>query len=290
MHVIGIFSSIAGIVGAAGKKKAVGKAADAQVAAAQQGIDAITANNATTQANFQPYIGAGASALGAQQDLLGLGGDTGGPNWDAYLQQNPDVAAYAQQAVAQGIFKTPQEAAQSHYTQYGQGEGRTLPGATGQTGADAQQASIDQLKASPLFQSLFNTGQEAVLQNASATGGLRGGNVQNSLATFGSDTLAKVIQQQLSNLGGLSGQGLQAVGQAGQLGANATGSIASLFGDQGQARAGGIIGKANANTDMYNSIAQGAGQIAGAFMPATGAARAGGGSGGGILSTLAKLF
>lgn len=289
MHVIGLFSSIAGIVGAAGKKKAVGKAADAQVAAAQQGIDAISANNAATQANFQPYIGAGTSALGAQEDLLGLGGDTGGPNWDAYLQENPDVAAYAQQAVAQGLFKTPQEAAQSHYTQYGQAEGRTLPGATGQSGADAQQSAIDQLKASPLFQSLFRTGQETIDQNASATGGLRGGNVQNSLANFGSDTLAKVIQQQLSNLGGLSSQGLQATGQAGQLSANATNGIASLFGDQGQARAGGIIGKANANTDMYNSIAQGAGQIAGAFMPVPGAGGAGGG-GGGIAATLSKLF
>lgn len=309
---MGIFSSIAGIVGAVGKKKAVGKAADAQIAAAQQGINAIGANNDRTQANFQPYLSTGSSATSAIADLLGLGGTAGQqaaqpqplttPNYAAYVQNNPDLAAEYQRD-SEGM--TPDQWGQRHWEKFGQTENRpytptTNPQAVAQptgdpiSGQQAQQSAIDQLKASPLFQSLFRTGEEATLQNASATGGLRGGNVQNSLANFGSDTLAKVIQQQLQNLGSLSGQGLNAATSAGGLSANATNGIAGLFGDQGQARAGGIIGKSNANQQMYNSIADGAGQIAGAFMPVPGAGGAGGagasGGGGGIMSSLAKLF
>ncbi|MGA0601769.1 hypothetical protein ACO2Q3_13770 [Caulobacter sp. KR2-114] len=120
-------------------------------------------------------------------------------------------------------------------------------------GNNAQTAAINNLQASPLFQSLMRNGQEAILQNGSATGGLRGGNIQSSLANFGSDTLAKVIQQQLANLGGLSGQGLSAVGSSGQFGANAAGSIAALDQAAGRARAAGILDKAQADQGLYAS-------------------------------------
>lgn len=312
MQVIGLFSSIAGVFGAASKKKAAGKAADAQIAAAQKGIDTISANNTATQANFQPYLSTGSSANSAIVDLLGLGGTAAQtaaqpqplttPNYAAYVQNNPDLLAEYQRDSG-GM--TPDQWGERHWQKFGQSENRpytptTNPQAaasqpTGDpiSGQQAQQTAIDQLKASPLFQSLFRTGQETIDQNASATGGLRGGNVQNSLANFGSDTLAKVIQQQLQNLGSLSSQGLTAAGTAGGLSANASNGIAGLFGDQGQAQAGGIIGKANANQEMYKSIADGAGQLFGTITPpagAGGASGAGGSGGGGIMSTLAKLF
>lgn len=207
---MGLFSSIAGIFSANAKGKAAKKASAAQIAAAQQGIDAVTAQNTASQANFAPFIETGTQALGAQSDLLGLGG------------------------------------------------------------GDEQQAAITALQDSPLFQSLFRTGQETILQNGSATGGLRGGNIQSSLANFGSDTLAKVIQQQLSNLGGLAGQGLDAAGTGGAIGAEAAAAIAKLFGDQGQAKAGGILGKANAQSEMFGNIAGGLGSLASSFLPTGG--------------------
>lgn len=120
-------------------------------------------------------------------------------------------------------------------------------------GGDSQQAAINNLQASPLYQSLYRNGQEAILANGSATGGLRGGNMQSSLANFGSDTLARVIQQQLSNLGGLSGQGLNAIDTSGQLGAGTADGIASLQGAVGRANAGGILGKASADQGIFSS-------------------------------------
>ena len=51
-------------------------------------------------------------------------------------------------------------------------------GALGLAGPEAQQAYVTQQEQSPIFQALAGQGEEAILQNASATGGLRGGNVQ----------------------------------------------------------------------------------------------------------------
>lgn len=123
----------------------------------------------------------------------------------------------------------------------------------GLNGPEAQQAAIARLQQSPMFGSLYRQGEEAVLQNASATGGLRGGNTQRSLADFGSDTLARVIQEQLSGLGGISGRGQQAVGDVSNTGAGLTQAIAQLLGQQGQVRAGGLLTRGGINAGMWNS-------------------------------------
>lgn len=91
----------------------------------------------------------------------------------------------------------------------------------GLDGAEGQQAEIDALRGSPLYQSLYRNGEEATLANASATGGLRGGNAQHSLYNLGEDTLSSVIASQLSNYGGLVGVGVGADGAVGNFGANA---------------------------------------------------------------------
>jgi hypothetical protein len=114
----------------------------------------------------------------------------------------------------------------------------------GLSGGDKQQAAITGLQNSPLFTSLYGQGKEAILQSASATGGLRGGNTEHSLFNLGSDLLAQVIQQQFSNLSGLSGQGLSAGGGLATLGQGYANSLSNLFGQQGAAQAGGTIGQA----------------------------------------------
>lgn len=102
---------------------------------------------------------------------------------------------------------------------------------SGTQGADAQQQAIDAIQNSPLFQAQLQQGQDAVLQNASATGGLRGGNVQGALAQFSPAMLQSAIQQQMSNLGGIAGMGMGAVGMA-------SGGYGNIMGAQGQAGAG----------------------------------------------------
>jgi hypothetical protein len=52
----------------------------------------------------------------------------------------------------------------------------------GLRGPEAQQAAIAQIEQSPFLQAQIRQGEEAMLQRASATGGLRGGNIQAALA------------------------------------------------------------------------------------------------------------
>jgi hypothetical protein len=164
-------------------------------------------------------------------------------------------------------------------------------GLLGLNGNDAQGSAISALQASPLFQSLFRQGQDTVLNNASATGGLRGGNVQSSLANFGSDTLAQVIQQQLSNLGGLTSQGLNATQNLAALGANNAAQLAGLDTSSGSANAGAILNKQAVSNNMFNQL-QGlatsalSGGASGGLSSLIGplSSLLGGSSGGGILS------
>jgi len=132
----------------------------------------------------------------------------------------------------------------------------------GTGGADGQQAAIDQLKASPLYQSLYRNGQDTLLNNAAATGGLRGGNTQHALANFGADTLSQVIQQQLANLGGISGNGMTSAGNLGQLNGQSANAISNLLTQQGSAKAGGILGSTGIWNNAFNGISS---QLGGIF-------------------------
>lgn len=82
-------------------------------------------------------------------------------------------------------------------------------------GPEAEAAAISRLEESPTFQSLVAQGEEGILQSASATGGLRGGNVQRALAEYRPQVLSGLINQRYDQLGGIARQGqASAAGQA----------------------------------------------------------------------------
>jgi hypothetical protein len=111
----------------------------------------------------------------------------------------------------------------------------------GLRGAPEQQAAISALEQSPFFQSAVRQGEEALLQRASATGGLRGGNIQAALAQFRPQMLENQIAQQYERLGGLTSLGqASAAGQAGA-GMQSAGAIGNLLAQRGAAIAGGQI-------------------------------------------------
>lgn len=105
----------------------------------------------------------------------------------------------------------------------------------GVNGSPGQQSAIDALRNSPLFTAPYQTGQDTILANASATGGLRGGNTEDALSRFGADLLNQVIGNQTGNLFNLT-----QIGQAAASGTNAaalsTGNnISNLLSQQGNA-------------------------------------------------------
>lgn len=118
----------------------------------------------------------------------------------------------------------------------------------GLNGRDAQDVAYREIEDSPAFSALASQGEDAILASASATGGLRGGNVQGALAQFRPQLLAQLIDQHYSRLGGLTqiGQASAAgVGAAGQASGDA---VTKLLQQQGAAGAGAALatGKANA--------------------------------------------
>lgn len=113
----------------------------------------------------------------------------------------------------------------------------------GLQGPEAQRAAIANLEANPEFQAIARQGEEAILANAAATGGLRGGNVQAALAQFRPELLQAYIDQQYSRLGGLSTQGLGVSQDLLTRGFGAIGDVANLRRGTGTTAANLALGR-----------------------------------------------
>jgi hypothetical protein len=124
----------------------------------------------------------------------------------------------------------------------------------GQNGAANQQRAIDAIQNGAYFQSIAKQGENGILQNASATGGLRGGNVQAALSQFRPALLQSLINDQYGKLQGITQLG-QAAASGQASGAIQTGSqTAALLNSIGNAQAQGIVGSSAANAAGFNSL------------------------------------
>lgn len=133
----------------------------------------------------------------------------------------------------------------------------------GLRGAPEQQAAISSLEQSPFFQSAVRQGEEALLQRASATGGLRGGNIQAALAQFRPQMLESQIAQQYERLGGLTSLGQRSAAGQGAAGMETAGSIGNLLAQRGAALAGGQLAAGSAPRQAFGDILDVAGLLAG---------------------------
>ena len=223
-------------------------------------------------------VGAGTALGVAGTALLGGAATAGivGSQMSASKGAAASKQAAAQQAAAQGSaievqnaqFQQIQELLRPYveagkpdltqpYIQAGPGALQAMQGLAGLRGAGEQQAAINQIQQGAQFQEMARQGEQGILQNASATGGLRGGNVQAALAQFRPALLNQLIESQygklagLTTLGSTSAENLLRTGQAAAAGTAAAGTqsasnIGNLLVGQGQAQAAGTIGAANA--------------------------------------------
>ena len=180
--------------------------------------------------------------------------------------------ANAQSQAAQNAADTQSEAAQAGigeqrrqfdavqqllapYVQAGTGSLKAQQDLAGLNGPGAQQAAIDAIQNGPQFTSLIKQGENSILQNAAATGGVRGGNVQGALGSFRPQILNQLIGDQYQRLAGITGLGqASAAGQAAAGQANAN-QISNLLTQQGQAQAGGALAQGTQNTQIANALA-----------------------------------
>lgn len=171
------------LLGNRAARKGASRAADAQVQAAQMGIDESARQFDFMQNLLNPYVEAGAGALEQMQNL--------------------DYASVAED---------------------------------------------------PLTQQLIQQQENALLQNASATGGLRGGNIQGALAEFRPQLIQQQLQNQYNRLGGIAQMGYSAAGNLGS-GAMQTGQQAvGLLGQSGAAQAGSHMAGAQAQQRNFGAL------------------------------------
>ena len=109
------------------------------------------------------------------------------------------------------------------------------------------------MKAGPLYTSLTGAGEESILANASATGGLRGGNTQDALARFRGDTLNSVIANQLAQYSGLVGIGSGATDAVSKFGAAAVNAQNQLRNQGAGAKAQAVLTKAGINAQNWSN-------------------------------------
>lgn len=208
---------VAAVIGGGVGLYSSNKSAKAQKSAANQAAAAQTASDKAAIAEQQrqfdeiqkllkPYTDAGASSLTAQQNLLGLNGNT------------------------------------------------------------AQQAAINNIQQGSEFQTYLQQGENSILQNAAATGGLRGGNTQGALAQYAPNLLNNLVNQRYQNLGGITSLGQNAAAQTGNAGMNSANNISSLLQNSGSAQAAAALAQGQASANQWNAIAGLAGQLGGAYI------------------------
>lgn len=174
-------------------------------------------------------------------DFLKGGGVVGGalgidPNDPLGTQATADTAAQAALEASQGLAGVQQNAldylmqAEELPQELRQEALSGLAGLYGLNGdTSGQDAMIQQAISSPLYQAIMSgqgAGEEAILRSASATGGLRSGNVQANLYDYNTQlqnqALLESYNQQVSGLQGLAGlpsmapqiaQGMEGIGQ-----------------------------------------------------------------------------
>lgn len=138
-------------------------------------------------------------------------------------------------------------------------------------GADAQAAAISAIESGPQMAALQQQGENAILQNASATGGLRGGNTQGALAQFRPQLLNSLIDQQYSRLGGLAGLGQASAAGTGAAAQSTGNNISGLLQQQGAALAGNALAQGQAQANAFGSITGAAGFLGGQMQVPEGA-------------------
>lgn len=127
-------------------------------------------------------------------------------------------------------------------------------------------AQLKYVQENPFFKALTDQTTQTLLNNTSAKGKLASGGtaeaLQNSLMLLGNN----LVQQQISNKQNLVSMGQNAAAGQGNITMNAGNSIGDLYTQQGNARAAGLVGGANAimegRTALMKAAAAGAGVAA----------------------------
>lgn len=290
----------ASVYGASKQANAAKDAASMQAASADKSLQLQKESYANADRILTPYSQEGAAARRMYNALLGVPtanaaparpasamgtGQPGSPDWQAYLQQNPDLQAYMDR---NGFGKvggsTVEEFLSNHWNTYGQREGRTLPtfadtpapgmgpGAGGDQIAADREMAMSAFRASPystIARDSAQRGTNALFSTAAAMGrGVNSGKTMRAAADWNNTAQNNALVSYMGSLGGVADTGYNAdSGRAsgGQTFANnASNALAAQANAQAQGRLGAANAWANGLSNAAGFIGWGAGQMGGA--------------------------
>jgi hypothetical protein len=196
-----------------------------------------------------PILGiAAASAVGTIGSAV-IGSKQASKAAKAQVQSN-DAAIAEQRAAREQLIQLLKP-----YTDAGIPALQEMLALTGLGGSEAEAAAVSRIEEGDMFQALARQGEDAILQNASATGGLRGGNVQGALAQFRPSLLNQFIQQQYGRLAGLTELGQNSAAGVGNAGLGVANSIGQIQMDSGAARAGNSLAQGQIFSNAFGNLA-----------------------------------
>ncbi len=168
------------------------------------------------------------------------------------------------------------------YTQAGVGAIGAYGNLLGVNGAGAQGLAVDGLKADPFFQQNLTDANTNLLQTASATGGVRGGNTAGAVGQLSPALLQSYYDKALSGYGNLAQLGLGATGSVSSFGANNAQNAGQNAIGIGQAQAANYLTKGGINAANWNNI--------GGFLDQAASAGVPGGGGFSLSKALGSIF
>lgn len=174
------------------------------------------------------------------------------------MQSAANTQSESQQAAMEAQERQMQEFREllAPYVQSGYTSQMMQQDLLGMNGPRAQKLAIADIEQSPIFASLAKQGEDAILANASATGGLRGGNTQGALAQFRPAVLNDLIRQRFADLSGMTQMGQSSAAGVGAAGINTGQNVAANLSNMGQINAGAILSNQAQNAAMTNQMAQ----------------------------------
>lgn len=135
----------------------------------------------------------------------------------------------------------------------------------GMSGPEAEAAAIQQIAEGEPFKFYEQQATQGILGGASATGGLRGGNVQRQLAEIRPNLLNSLVNERYSRLAGLSSAGQSAAAGQGSAAMALGANVGNTLLNRGQAIAQGeaTMGAARAGQSLgtFGALGQGFGAL-----------------------------
>lgn len=203
----------------------IGRALQGELGAYQQGIDS---GLSSLRQGLQGQLGAYDQSLsGAEDAVTGAAQDQTQAIQQGVNQQSGAVTEGYQSGIGE----------MQPYADTGQQALQKEAALSGALGAEAQQQAIDSFMESPGQKYLREQAEKALLRNASATGGLRGGSTLAALQEQAIGLSAQQQQRQLENMRSLAGRGQQASGNIAGMQVGQGQDLSNIYGQGAQSMA-----------------------------------------------------